>query len=87
MDEKQTNMLPVGRSPATRRTRVMIAVALFGTLCLYLFYHVGFPAAGPRTDSWMPKSQDELIKTGDKLVPLEAHIMSKCSDARVRLAV
>lgn len=31
----------------------------------------------------MPKSQDELMQTGDKLVPLEAHIMSKCPDARV----
>lgn len=83
MDDKTTNMLPVGRKPATRRTRATIAVALFGTLCVYLFYHFGFPAPQPRTDSWMPKSQDELMQTGDKLVPLEAHIMSKCPDARV----
>jgi hypothetical protein len=65
----------------------MIAVALFGTLCLYLFYQFGFPASQPRTDSWMPQSQDELTQTGDKLVPLEAHIMSKCPDARVGLCL
>jgi hypothetical protein len=84
MDEKTTNMLPVGRSPATRRSRMMIAVALFGTLCLYMFYQVGFPACRPRTDSWLPKTQAELTQTGNTLVPLEAHIMSKCPDARVR---
>ena len=85
MDEKTTNMLPVGRSPANRRSRAMIAVALFGTLCLYMFYQLGFPAQRTRPDSWMPKSQGELAQTGDKLIPLEAHIMSKCPDARVRL--
>jgi len=85
MDEKTTNMLPVGRSPANRRSRAMIAVAVFGTLCLYVFYQLGFPAPQPRTDGWMPKSQDELVQAGDKLIPLEAHIMSKCPDARVRL--
>ncbi|KAH8911432.1 hypothetical protein BR93DRAFT_965219 [Coniochaeta sp. PMI_546] len=82
MDEKTSNMLPRGRKPATRRSRAVIAVALFGTLCIYVFYQFGFPASQPRPDSWMPKSQDELIQTGGKLVPLEAHIMSKCPDAR-----
>lgn len=86
MDESKTNMLSVGKRPATRRSRVVIAAALFGTLCLFLLYRTDFLASRPQADSWMPTSQEELVKTGNKLVPLEAHIMSKCPDARVGLA-
>ncbi|KAB5577843.1 hypothetical protein GE09DRAFT_533215 [Coniochaeta sp. 2T2.1] len=82
MDEKTTTMLPVGRSPATRRSRTVLTVALVGTLCLYALYHLGIPSCRTRTESWLPKSQEELVVTGDKLVPLEAHIISKCPDTR-----
>ena len=83
MDEKNSNnMLPVGRSPATRRSRTILTAALFGTLCLYALYHLAIPVCRTRTESWLPKTQEELVVTGDKLVPLEAHIISKCPDTR-----
>jgi len=86
MDDKMNTMLPVGRSPASRRSRsrAMIAVALFSTFAVFAFYQLyGFSANAPSTDSWMPKTQNELTQTRTKLVPLEAHIISKCGDTRV----
>lgn len=66
----------------------MITVSLITFLFVYAFYQLsGLPIFTPGTESWMPRSQDELAQTGGELVPLEAHIMSKCPDAKVGPAV
>lgn len=88
MDEKRA-MSPIRPSCPSRRTRLPITLALAG-LCLYLFYHVHIyvhplpTIADP--DRWYgaPASEPPSpVQASRKLVPLEAHIMSKCPDARV----
>ncbi|KAK1762271.1 hypothetical protein QBC33DRAFT_288897 [Phialemonium atrogriseum] len=87
MDEKRA-MSPIRPSCPSRRTRLPITLALAG-LCLYLFYHVHIyvhplpTIADP--DRWYgaPASEPTSpVQASRKLVPLEAHIMSKCPDAR-----
>lgn len=87
MDEKR-EMAPINtRSSLARRARVVIAFALAG-FCFYNFYFLD----GHRTwnihttakGSEGPAEQaSSLVGANSKLVPLEAHIMSKCPDARV----
>lgn len=76
-------MSPIMRSRPARRARPFIAVALAG-LCLCALYYLQ-PFCGTTTDRWrtgIPTTQDAPVRTNNKLVSLEAHIISKCPDTR-----
>jgi hypothetical protein len=83
MDEKTAAMSPIAGSPTARRHRSILAVAVLGAICLYAFIHLqqlcGLPSRPAESRPW---TQDATVQTNGKLVPLEAHIMSKCPDAR-----
>ena len=94
MDEKAAIYAKSGRpAPATtrlyarpaRRLRPLLVMALVA-LCFYYYVR---PAASfeflPRVSSYSPTHEVDTQKTitnTNALVPLEAHIMSKCPDAK-----
>lgn len=92
MDEKNNEMPPItSRSSLARRARLFAALALVG-FCFYQIYffhddhsrtwNIPYGAAkGP--DGTAEQTSPPPVGSSPKLVPLEAHIMSKCPDARV----
>lgn len=86
MDEKR-EMAPINtRSSLARRARIVIALALAG-FCFYNFYfldgHRTWNIHATTKGSEGPAEQaSSLVGATNRLVPLEAHIMSKCPDAR-----
>lgn len=80
--EEKKRLSAGGRS--LRRSRPLLGCAIFGVL-LYTLYSLA-PLAG-YASSWTPSTAvpdgaPEPTATNHSLVPLEAHIMSKCPDAR-----
>lgn len=68
-------------SRPSRRLRPLLALVLVG-LCVYV-YARPFSPFSPLPDMSLPSSlQAPLAGSTNTLVPLEAHIMSKCPDAR-----
>lgn len=84
MDEKTDTMLPITRNRLGGRARLFIAV-FFLSFWLLMFYHLQ-PLYG-NSATWegdwtIVDIDDAPAGTTNKLVPVEAHIMSKCPDAR-----
>lgn len=85
MDEKTGTMLPMTRPRPGGGVRLLVAI-LF--LSVWGFLFLAFqPFYGSVTDwegDWtlVDKQFNSPAETTKKLVPFEAHIMSKCPDAR-----
>jgi len=96
MDEKQQqqqqqqqqpprSMSPIRGVCHNRRNRPFIPLVLIAVL-LYCFYHLQ-SLSQFKTDRWTDRLERALpaqpVQPATAKVPLEAHIMSKCPDARV----
>lgn len=71
-----------------RPARIKVLAIGFTTVAfLYLCFNIAKPflfnARGLYAEQ-LPSLWDPPVKTSETLVPLEAHIMSKCPDAKVR---
>ncbi|KAL2148535.1 hypothetical protein VTH82DRAFT_2089 [Thermothelomyces myriococcoides] len=77
MDEKQAPTLP----PAPRRLNPLRLAMATGYLAFVALVYVCFTPHIPLTGAVIMSPNQETITAHD-LVPLEAHIMSKCPDAR-----
>jgi hypothetical protein len=85
MDEKRGLALsPAGTGPPCRRTRT-VALLLLATLALYALYLCPRPSWPVAKDRWRTPETTELPRPLSENAPvlLEAHIMSKCPDAKV----
>ncbi|KAK5653895.1 hypothetical protein OQA88_7820 [Cercophora sp. LCS_1] len=83
MDEKQSGeMTPINGVRQTRRNRSFMSLVLVAGL-LYCYYHLQ-SLSPPAADRWqIEDTQSQTVpQPTSALVPLEAHIMSKCPDAR-----
>lgn len=74
---------PRNMPSVTRFRRIVIAVLPFVLPAYILFMYAGYLISGPRRGP--PRLQPASFierSNGSALVPLEAHVMSKCPDAR-----
>ncbi|KAK0714579.1 hypothetical protein B0H67DRAFT_664080 [Lasiosphaeris hirsuta] len=84
MDEKQPRSMSPLRGPLpTRRSRPLLALALVA-LGFYGYFHIqALSRFGFAADRWDSRTHSlPLPHSVAAVVPLEAHIMSKCPDAR-----
>ena len=76
-DEKRPRM---GLPPRRNRSWLLLPIITLVLYTLYSFSHVaGYPSPYPREDS---RAATKGANTAKARVPLEAHIMSKCPDAK-----
>jgi hypothetical protein len=79
MDEKTGVMSPV---PRTGRVRVLIATSILSFWFLAFYFFQPFYGTSTNWEGDWTNVKDAPAGATRKLVPVEAHIMSKCSDAR-----
>lgn len=82
MDEKTGTMSSGQRTLPGGRVRVLIATAILSFWFLAFYYFVPFYGTSTNWDGDWTSVEDAPAGANRKLVPVEAHIMSKCSDAR-----
>ncbi|KAJ9136499.1 Gamma interferon inducible lysosomal thiol reductase [Pleurostoma richardsiae] len=91
MNEKRPlyarTLTPTMRGHPARRSRPALIVLCLISLCAYIYYYiqplaVSIPTIIREDEAVQGKIQYSEPHANDRLVPLEAHIMSKCPDAR-----
>lgn len=77
---------PIEYQPPRQRRHIVRNVLFAGFICLALLFVMYPPSylrfATRRILGEVPCEQDAMLGSETKAVPLEAHIMSKCPDAR-----
>lgn len=83
MDVKQPrSMSPIRATCPSRRSRPLLSLLLAAAGLCYLYYVHSLSQLA--SDRWRGKAlHSHPIQPATAKVPLEAHIMSKCPDARV----
>ena len=80
MDEKRPSQRTMSPTRSLRRSRPTITIA-FVIAVVYTFW-LWQPFSPMMVEPMVDITNNE-VETTDRLVPLEAHIMSKCPDAKV----
>lgn len=82
MDEK--HIAPQTMAPSRSLRRARPAATVFFVITSFYFFYLWMPYVIPApADFLIPETTNELDIASPKLVPLEAHIISKCPDTRV----
>lgn len=83
MDEKRTPMPP----PIRRGVSPLRVILATGYLAFAAIVYLCFMPRASLSHLSSAQFDEEPIPTTHELVPLEAHIMSKCPDAKVRAPI